>query len=93
MKITATTSPLFATTILSKYLTPAALKRLAEKYDIGHIDLAWGEGDYGHLVATDTGETLGVATLADAIASYEAGYEAGYEGSIQRGRVAIYVVP
>lgn len=82
------------TTILSQYLTPAAIARLAEQYDLLAIEEAWRRGDYGTLHATDTGETLGAATLEQAIQSYEAGYEGHAEMYLpQRGPISAYVQP
>ena len=63
------------TPTLDRYLTPTAVARLAEQYDIASVEAAWRDGDYGVLHSRDSCECVGHATLAQAIESYEKSYE------------------
>ena len=65
------------TPTLDRHLSPTAVTRLAEEYDIAKIEAAWLKGDYGVLHSQESGETVGRATLAQAIESYETSSE-GY---------------
>ena len=65
------------TPTLDRYLTPTAVARLAEQYDIAKIEAAWLKGDYGLLHSQESCECVGRATIEQAIESYEESYE-GY---------------
>ena len=65
------------TPTLDRYLTPTAVARLAEQYDIAKIEAAWLKGDYGTLYSQESCECVGRATIEQAIESYEESYE-GY---------------
>jgi len=77
------------TPTLDQHLSSAAIVRLGEQYNISNIEAAWLAGDYGTLCAQDTGKCVGMATIDQAIDSYEE----SEEGIILIGLLAVYVSP
>lgn len=61
---------------------PAAAARALyrrREYDIGAVLVAWESGDYGDLTDSQTGETIRLATVDEAVASLTAAHEGHIE--------------
>ena len=60
---------------LNLHLSAETIKRMSKDFDIYAIDHAWKRGNYGRLVGYEHGDFIGLATLDQAIESFEADEE------------------